>query len=298
MSNVGLIGAGVMGTAAAKKILEAGHTLWVFDASQLARDKARELGAETTTQLKEMAEKAEIIIMFLPGPEEVEHCVNAPDGVLNGARPGLVIVDMSTVDPGVSRRMAKAARSKGVGYLDAPVLGRPAAVGAWALPVGGEAEDLHRCRPLLELIASKIFHIGKSGMGNQVKLLNQMMFGAINAMTAEMMAIAEKMGIPPRLVYETLTASQAGTVSNLFKELGARIASDNYGDPTFTVDLLIKDVHLAVEMARESGAPPLLSRTIEFINEMARAQGQGNMDTASMWKSFLAIWANGEKNCT
>jgi len=107
----------------------------------------------------------------------------------------LVIVDMSTVDPGVTRRMSETALQKGVGYLDAPVLGRPAAVGNWALPVGGRAHDLDQCRPILELVAAKIFHIGESGSGNKVKLLNQLMFGAINAMTAEMMAVAEKIGI-------------------------------------------------------------------------------------------------------
>ena len=109
-------------------------------------------------------------------------------------------------------------------------------------------------------------------------------------MTAEMMALAEKMGINPGLLYETITASQAGTVSNLFKELGNRIAAENYRDPTFTVDLLVKDVHLAVEMARENGAPPLLGRTIEFINEMAQAQGFGRNETAIMWKCFQKIW--------
>lgn len=123
-----------------------------------------------------------------------------------------------------------------------------------------------------------------------------MMFGAINAMTAEMMAIAEKMGIPPKLLYETIVASQAGTVSNLFKELGNRIASDDYSNPTFTVDLLVKDVHLAVEMAQKSGAPPLLGQTIETINEMAQAQGQGSADTAAMWKIFQTVWENRREN--
>jgi 3-hydroxyisobutyrate dehydrogenase/2-hydroxy-3-oxopropionate reductase len=147
---------------------------------------------------------------------------------------------------------------------------------------------------VLALLAPNIFHIGPSGSGNQVKLLNQLMFGAINAMTAEMMAIAEKVGVPPKLLYETITASQAGTVSNLFKELGARIAADDYANPTFSVDLLIKDVHLAVEMARSHGAPPILARSVEFLNEAARAQGLGSADTAAMWKCYRAFWGNGE----
>jgi len=206
-----------------------------------------------------------------------------------------VIVDMSTVDPGVTRRMAETAFQKGVGYLDAPVLGRPASVGNWALPVGGRSQDLDPCRPVLELVAAKIFHIGESGSGNKVKLLNQLMFGAINAMTAEMMAIAEKLGIAPKLLFETISSSQAATVSNLFKELGGRIASENYENPTFTVNLLIKDVHLAVEMAKAGDAPPVLGRSVELINEIARAQGFGDSDTSIMWKSVRKIWRDNER---
>ena len=228
--------------------------------------------------------------MFLPGPAEVKICVTGKDGLLDGLKPGSIIVDLSTVDPETTEGMSEVANRKQVEYLDAPVLGRPASVGHWALPVGGDPDTIERARPILESLASRIYPIGPSGAGNRVKLLNQLMFGAINAMTAEMMAIAFKMGIPPKLLYETITGSQAGTVSNLFKELGSRVSDEHYGDATFTVDLLIKDVHLAVEMAKRHQAPPLLARTVEFINETAKAQGYGNHDTSVMWKSLLHFW--------
>jgi 3-hydroxyisobutyrate dehydrogenase/2-hydroxy-3-oxopropionate reductase len=280
-----------MGSVAAEKIIKAGHSLHLFDVSKKAMAGIAHLGAQESASPREAAEKAEIILMFLPGPAQVRECVAGPAGLLEGAGPDTVIVDLSTVDPGVSQSMAKAAGAKGASYLDAPVLGRPAVVGKWALPVGGETNALERCRPVLEVLAVKIFHAGPSGMGNRIKLLNQMMFGAINAMTAEMMAVADKMGIAPKLLYETITASQAGTVSNLFKELGARIAEDDYSNPTFSVNLLIKDVSLAVEMARQSGALPVLGQTVEFINGLARAQGQGELDTAAMWKSMRGLFA-------
>lgn len=290
MSAVGLMGFGTMGSKAAEKILQAGHSLWVYDANPAAGDKARALGASVAASPAEAAAQADLFFMFLPGPREVEACVTGPSGLLSKARPGASLVDLSTVGPGSTQRMAAAARAKQVGYLDAPVLGRPASIGNWALPVGGDAEVLERCRPVLALLAAKIFHIGPSGSGNRVKLLNQLMFGAINAMTAEMMAIAAKMGISPGVLYETISASQAATVSNLFKELGRRISAEDYSDPTFTVDLLVKDVRLAAQMAGESGAPPILARTVELINEMAQAQGLGNRDTAIMWKSYGKIW--------
>ena len=187
--------------------------------------------------------------------------------------------------------MAKLAKAKRVGYLDAPVLGRPISVGKWALPVGGEAKDLEACQLILELVASNIMHVGESGAGNKIKLLNQLMFSAINAMTAEMMAIAEKVGVSPKLLYQTITSSRAGTVSNLFTELGGNIVAENYDNPTLSVDLLCKDADLALEMAKEHGAPPLLGRTIQVINEMAHAQGLGSKDTSIMWQAFRPLWS-------
>ena len=197
---------------------------------------------------------------------------------------GKIIVDMSTSDPTMSEQMAKLAGSKGIDFLDAPVLGRPIAVGQWALPVGGNSEAIERCKPVFQLFAV--------GAGHKIKLLNQLMFGAINAMAAEMMAIADKIGIAPRRLFEIITASQAGTVSNLFKELGQRIAEENYENPTFTVNLLVKDIKLAVQMAREKNAPPILARTIELINEVSQVQGLGNQDTAIMWQSYRNIWGS------
>ena len=202
-----------------------------------------------------------------------------------------ILVDHSTVDPDTSKRMSELAAAKSIGYLDAPVLGRPASIGKWTLVVGGRDTDVDRCRPVLQHLAANIFHIGSAGCGNQVKLLNQLMFGAINAMTAEMMAIAEHIGLPPALLYQTITSSNAATVSNLFRELGSRIAADDYDSPTFSIDLLAKDVRLATEMARAHGAPPILARSVELLNDAARAQGLGKLDTAAMWKLYAGIWS-------
>jgi len=290
MEAVGLIGLGIMGFASARNIAAAGYSLTIFDISESSLQKGDELGAARAKNPMELAEKSEIVLMFLPGPAQVEACVIGCDGLLAGNRSGFVIVDMSTVDPGITQRMSRRAHQQNTGYLDAPVLGRPIAVGKWALPVGGDAEELARCRKILECVASTIVHVGPSGTGNKIKLLNQLMFGSINAITAEMMAIATKVGISPKLLYETITASQAGTVSNLFKELGRHIVAEEYDNPAFTVDLLNKDIRLAVQMAKDHNAPPLLSRTVEHINEMARAQGFGGKDTSVMWKCFSPMW--------
>jgi 3-hydroxyisobutyrate dehydrogenase len=297
MTSVGIVGAGVMGRRAAETLAAAGHPVLVHDVvAEAAHAAAKTSGVTAVAEPGVLASGADVVLLYLPGPHEVAACVCGAGGLLEFARAGTIIVDQSTVDPATSQRMAKLAEARSVGYLDAPVLGRPGSVGKWALPVGGRASDLEQCAPVLRRLAANIFHIGPSGAGNQVKLLNQLMFGAINAMTAEMMAIAERVGIPPKLLYETITASQAGTVSNLFRELGARIAADDYRNPTFSIDLLIKDVHLAIEMAIAHAAPPVLARSVEFLNEAARAQGLGKMDTAVMWTCYRQFWGPAESD--
>lgn len=290
MENIGIIGTGVMGLTVAERIIAAGHNLTVYDVFAEAARRAENLGAQVAQTPKDVAKKSDLILLFLPGPVEVADCITSADGLLSAMKPGTAIVDMSTSDPGVSEKMASLAEKKGVDFLDAPVLGRPITVGQWALPVGGNQEAIERCKPVFKIFAAHIFRAGPAGAGHKIKLLNQLMFGAINAMTAEMMAIAEKVGIEPGRLFEIITASQAGTVSNLFKELGKRVSEENYEDPTFTVDLLVKDIKLAVQMAKENNAPPLLARAVELINEVSQVQGLGNKDTSIMWTIYRGIW--------
>lgn len=273
-----------MGKAAAGKLLEAGSTLNVYDTVPESAEALVALGATPLQSPSEAAADSNIILMFLPGPAEVRQCVAGPQGVLAETNNDLIVVDHSTVDPGTSEQMSLSAAESGVDYLDAPVLGRPATIGNWTFAVGGVKDVLDKCRPVLEIMGKHVIHVGPAGAGNRIKLLNQMMFGAINAMTAEMMAVSDAMGIAPKKLYDTIIASQAGTVSNLFIELGARIAVDDDQNPTFSVNLLQKDVRLAVEMARAAGASPILGHTVEFINNLAKADGMGNLDTSAMWK--------------
>ena len=288
MKKVAIIGLGVMGFTAAGRVLAAGHAVSGFDPSDKACERATATGVRVAASAAEAAREADVVLLFLPGPDQIIGCLTG--GVFAALAPGAVIVDHSTVDPDTSRKMAGEAVKAHLRYVDAPVLGRPGAVGKWALPIGETPGALDSCREVLNAYAGAIIPVGGPGSGNIIKLLNQLMFGAINAMTAEMMAIADGLGVAPARLFEIITASQAGTVSNLFKELGSRIAADDFESPTFSVDLLIKDVHLAVDMARNNGTPPILGRTVEYLNEMARAQGCGAKDTAVMWKCVKRSW--------
>ena len=292
MDRVGIIGTGVMGRTIAESLIKSGRRVMAYDSFPQVLAKAVEIGTEAVKSPLQIMEQVDIILLLLPGPVEIQSCMTAPNGILSADCKDKLIVDMCTSDPSCTVEMAALTREKGGDYLDAPILGRPSTVGKWALPVGGNKESLEKCRHILNIFAANILHIGDSGSGHKLKLLNQMMFGAINAMTAEMMAISEKVGINPAILYDTILASQAGTVSNLFKELGARVATDNYSQPTFTVDLLNKDIHLGIKMAKEHNAPPILGRSVELINEMAQAQGLGKEDTSLMWKSLKPVWAS------
>lgn len=290
VKRVGIVGTGVMGRTVAARLLGAGIPVGGYDAFAGCVEAAGQAGIAMHDTLAELARESDWIVLFLPGPREIAECVGGTQGLLSTLAPGSVIIDMCTSSPENTVAMADASGKVGVAYLDAPVLGRPATVGKWGIPVGGEAAALDEVRPLLELLAASVAHVGGPGAGHKVKLLNQLMFGAINAMTAEMMAVAEQVGIDPGRLYEIITASQAGTVSNLFRELGGRISEGRYADPTFTVSLLVKDVRLGLEMAEAAGAPLLLGRTIDFLNRAAVSQGYGASDTSIMWQAVRQFW--------
>jgi 3-hydroxyisobutyrate dehydrogenase-like beta-hydroxyacid dehydrogenase len=135
-----------------------------------------------------------------------------------------------------------------------------------------------------------VFHIGSLGDGNKLKLLNNMMFGAINACAAEIMALAGHIGISRKLLLDVAVAANAGTVSSLYKEIGTRIAESRYDEPTFTVDMLIKDNHLCLEMARQRGLPMIVGNAVDSLNRLASLHGLGAEDNASMWKMIDASW--------
>lgn len=286
--NVGLIGTGTMGILAAESIVRAGHRLVACDASPAAIAKAARIGAVPVESAAQVAEQAEIILMLLPTPRHIAEVVTGERGLLSCAQPNQVIIDMSTVDPDSTRKMGARAAGFGVAYLDAPILGRPSAHGRWVLPVGGEASVVERCRPVLEVIGRKVIHVGPLGAGNTLKLLNALMFSAINVMTAEMMAIASKAGLAPELLYRTLAESEAATVSGLFKEVGAKMVARDF-TPTFAIDLLCKDNGLAVTMAKSCGAPPVVASVVQTMNELARARGLGSEDTSALLKVYEAL---------
>lgn len=275
---VGVVGCGTMGRLLVSALHAAGYPVFAYDPDPQARTAAVEAGATPVPTLDDLGSRLAAVVLSLPGPAEI---VEVTSRLL--ADPGglQVIIDTSTSDPATSRGLAARAAAARVGYLDAPILGRPATAGRWTVPVGGDAGVLERARPVLEAFAATVIHVGPVGAGHTVKLLNQMMFAIVNAATAELMAAAPRVGIAPDVLYQAIVSSGAATVSGLFREVGGKIARADFS-PVFSIDLLCKDTDLAVRMARAAGAAPVLTGMVQLLNHLARASGLGRLDSAAL----------------
>lgn len=275
-----------MGSRMASALSAAGYELHVYDvALERARKVGDQLGAHIVDHPVELGERAGTVLLSLPGPSEVRAVVTHEGGLLSGAAHPQVIVDLSTVDPVSTRERAAKAADHGVGYLDAPVLGRPSRCGQWTLPVGGDEHRLQEVRPVLDVLAQRIIHVGPVGSGNVIKLLNNLMFGAINAITVESMAIAQRLEVDLGVFFDTIAESGAASVSNLFLEIGPKIVAEDT-TPDFTLDLLQKDNTLALEMARAVACPAVVGNAVTVLNGFGQDRGLGELDSSALIKVF------------
>ncbi len=293
MLTVRVIGLGIMGLRAALVLRDKGFRVQGFDVFAPSAAKAAAEGIATFASPGESLGGVDIALLFVPGPEQTVSAVDGEGGLLRGASSGLTIVNASTVDPATNIRMGEKAAAAGAGFLDAPLLGRPAGAGNWSFLAGGDDAPFRRALPVLAALAgseAKVFRMGPLGTGNKAKLLNNLMFGAINACTAEMMALARRLGVPQKTLFEAAVAANAGVVSNLYKELVPRILEGRYDEPNFTLNMLRKDNQLALDMAGEAGVPLLLGGAVDSLNRLAVLHGLGGEDTAAMWKMIAASW--------
>ena len=286
IEKVGLVGCGRMGKCMLKGMQEGGFSVVAYDKFPAAAQGAKEMGAEIVETPAELAKACSVIIMSLPGPAQLDEVICGEGGLMEGLTSDHVVVDTSTVSPDTTRTNAQRVAEVGAAYLDCPILGRPSAAGKWLLPTGGNEDALKKVEPVLLTFASKAVFVGGPGSGNALKLLNQMMFTCINAISSEVMAICDHVGIDKAVFYNAVASSSAGTVSGLFKEVGRCIVDEAYESPAFTVDLLIKDTKLALQMAKDAKAPSVIAGTVQMYNEIASANGLGGQDTAALYKVF------------
>lgn len=277
---ISVIGLGTMGGRIADALLRGGQQVLGHDIDPAARARAEQAGIAVVGDDVVPWGGCDVVLLSLPGPDECRQVATSIARRPSGAR---AVIDLSTVDPRTSQECARVLADAGVGFLDAPVLGRPPACGSWTLPVGGAAERLEEVRPVLSLLAKSVRHVGETGSGSVVKLLNNLMFAVINTVSVQVLDLASKVGLEPSTFYGTVVDSGAATVSPLFREIGRSILEDDF-TPAFTLALLEKDNRLGVEMARAAGGSLPLNEVVGPLLERALAEGLGSEDTSALVK--------------
>jgi 3-hydroxyisobutyrate dehydrogenase-like beta-hydroxyacid dehydrogenase len=248
---IGFIGLGRMGFPMARNLAADGYAVQVFDVAPEALKRVAGVSGMTAhASPREVAASAAVVFTALPNNDIVTETYLGANGILAGARAGLITCDCSTVAPEISQRIHDAARARGVSHLDTPMLGSSpqAETGEVFFMVGGERERLATVQPMLDVIGRLTMYVGPSGTGNRIKLLHNAL-GAVNAVAvAESLALCTRLGVDPQIYYDVVCKGGGMAYSTYFDRRAMRIVEGNY-DATFTVDLMHKDVALAAQMA-------------------------------------------------
>ncbi len=278
---VGFIGTGIMGASMAGHLMDAGYPLRVYNRT---RDKAQGLldrGAAWCDSPAEVARQADVVITIVGYPRDVEAVVLGPEGALSTARPGTILIDMTTSEPALAQRIHAAAKAKGVGSLDAPVSGGDTGArnGTLAIMVGGDEGDFQRVLPLFEAMGKTINRIGPAGAGQHCKMVNQILITGTMLAMAEAFTYGAKAGLDLQKVHGVVSTGAAGS-SNL-SNLGPRVLRGDF-EPGFFVEHYVKDMGIAHKEARAMGLDLRGLELVEQVYEQIIEQGQGRKGTQAI----------------
>ncbi len=265
---IGFIGLGIMGKPMSKNLLKAGYELVVMDRVAAVTQELAAAGAEVVDSPKAVAAKTDIIITMLPNSPQVQEVVLGEGGIIEGARPGTVVIDMSSIAPLVSRQIAVILAEKGVELLDAPVSGgEPKAIdGTLSVMVGGKTEVFEQCYDIMKTMAGSVVRAGETGAGNITKLANQIIVALNIAAMSEALVLATKAGVEPELVYNAIRGGLAGST---VLDAKAPLVMDRKFDPGFRISLHMKDLANVLETSHEIGVPlPLTAAVMEIMQAL------------------------------
>jgi 4-hydroxybutyrate dehydrogenase/sulfolactaldehyde 3-reductase len=269
----------------ARNLLKGGFALRVFDINPKASEGVVAAGAQAAASPAEAARGADAVITMLPNGQDVETALFGPAGALESMQPGSLLIEMSTIAPSVTDRIADRLKGRRIAMLDAPV-GRSsqhAVEGKLLIMVGGDQADLQRGRPILEKLGDTIVHCGKTGSGARMKVVNNFMSVTINVTTAEALLLAEASGLDPELARKVMLGTVAGQ-GHMATTYPAKVLRNDLS-PGFMVDLAHKDLGLALELASELKTDTPTATAARPIYELARAEGHGRHD----WTAIYAM---------
>jgi 2-hydroxy-3-oxopropionate reductase len=274
---IGFIGLGIMGRPMAKNLLEAGYPLVVHNRSRGPVEELVQAGAGAGSSPRDVAARCDVLITMLPNSPDVESVALGPDGILEGARPGLVFADMSTISPIVSQKIGEALSAKGVRMLDAPVSGgeKGAIDAALSIMVGGDKALFDQVLPIFQAMGKTVTHLGPLGFGGFTKLANQIIVAVNLTALGEALTLAKKAGLDRELTLKALAGGLAG--SRCLEQKAPNYVSETY-KPGFKVDLHFKDLGLIMESARALAVPLPATAVVQELFSALRARGRGGLD--------------------
>jgi len=278
-TSVGFIGVGNMGNPMASNVLKAGFPLTVFDLHPPAMANLLGAGAKGAASARDVVERTEIVMTCLPASPDVEAAYLEPGGLVDRARPGTILIDLSSVLPSTPRKIEPRARARDVRFLEAPVSGgvSGARAATLAVMVGGDPEVLERARPVLRALGPNIFHVGPVGAGNTVKAINNMM-SCVNALAMmEGVALGVKAGLDPLTIYEVVKASSGA--SKALERIPTALIPRKF-EPGFKVRLMNKDLETFNTIAKELHVPVSFANVAQRYQQAAMAAGLADQDTS------------------
>ena len=278
---LGFIGLGIMGRPMAKNLLKAGYPLVVHSRSKAPVDDLTTAGARSAPSPKAVTEQVDVLITMLPNSPDVELVALGSQGILEGARSGLIYVDMSTISPLVSQRIDKALAARGVRMLDAPVSGgeRGAVEGTLSIMVGGDKPTFDLVLPIFQAMGKTITHLGPLGAGGFTKLANQIIVAVNLTALGEALTLARKAGLNRELTLKALGGGLAG--SRCLEQKTPNYLSNTY-NPGFRVDLHFKDLGLIMESGRALGVPLPTTALVQELFAALRVRGRGGLDHSAV----------------
>lgn len=283
MSNpvIGFIGLGIMGKPMAQNLMKAGYSLVVHNRSRSPVEEMVKEGAQLATSPKEVAARTEVVITMLPDSPDVEQVYSGEQGVIAGAKPGTLLVDMSSISPVVTRKLAVEAERRSLDMLDAPVSGGEAgAINATlSIMIGGKAPAVERAMPIFQALGKNIVHVGDAGAGQVTKAANQVVVGVTIAAVSEALVLATKAGVDPAKVRQALLGGFAQ--SRILEAHGQKMLERNF-KPGFRIRLHEKDLKIALAAGGEYGAPLMVTGLVAQMMTAMRSMGNGELDHSGL----------------
>lgn len=288
MATVGLIGVGLLGSAVATRLLKAGHRVIGFDTAAERLRALRDLGGEAGASVRAVALESDAVCTLLPSLPTVEAAILGPDGIAAAGKPGLLAIQMSTISPALTVRLADESRARGLDFLDGPVSGTSGVVarGGGLMFVGGERSVFERARPVLEGMMARVVHVGAPGQAMVLKLVANLLVALHSAAAAEALHLVRQAGLDPALALEVLVGSAGG--SRMLEVRGPLIVRGEF-PAQMKLGLFMKDLHLIQDAAREARAPVPLTDVAERLYAAAVAAGHGDEDLAVVLTALAAL---------